>query len=192
MTTNPFDIRYDRETRDFAVTDTRTGAACGWRASSFEAQSLADQLWYDELRRTEAQAAHDADIQVAMDATYTPDSITESGVAASAPTIVTMGLEQRENELSNRCGCFRSVLCGADDASPACLAAGRCLDEHPEPPEPTIEDVARRVAANFAALPKATCEAEEDAIADWLDEALEDLVVAVNRADNPQEVCRAA
>jgi hypothetical protein len=142
----------------------------------------------------------------------TPDSAIESGVGVSATLAPAVGLcrefacfdelivpEIRRVWLADgsewRVGAETATLLAPPTAYRAATdpLMAHAPEPEPEPPAmPTIEEVARRVAANFAALPKATCEAEEDAIAGWLDEALADLVDAVKRADAPQEVCRAA
>lgn len=41
-------------------------------------------------------------------------------------------LTARENALADRCSCFRGALLNGDDEHPDCVAAGACLDEHPE------------------------------------------------------------
>lgn len=72
-------------------------------------------------------------VQVDKGVWYDPDTDVGYGVTSSAPASEVDELDARENALAERCGCFRSILCGnAGDAAAACLAAERCLDEHPE------------------------------------------------------------
>lgn len=47
---------------------------------------------------------------------------------------------RRENDLAERCSCFRAALLNGDNERPACQAAGRCPDEHPHPTDPNPDD----------------------------------------------------